>query len=41
MEEMLERDFAHAVLMDEDVMSKRSIWWRLGVSLSRLAAPVL
>ena len=41
MEEMFERDFEHAVLIDQDIMSKKSFWWRLGVKLSRLAAPVL
>ena len=41
MEEMFERDFEHAVLIDQDVMSKKPFWWRLGVNLSRLAAPVL
>ncbi len=41
MEDMFERDFEHAVLIDQDAMSKKSFWWRLGVNLSRLAAPVL
>ena len=41
MEEMFERDFEHAVLIDQDIMSKKPFWWRLGVNLSRLAAPVL
>ena len=41
MEEMFERDFAHAVLIDQDIMQKKSFWWRLGVNVSRLAAPLL
>ena len=41
MEEMFERDFEHAVLIDQDAMSKKPFWWRLGFNLSRLAAPVL
>jgi cardiolipin synthase len=40
-ESMLERDFAHAVEIDPATFSERSFWWRLGVNLSRLAAPVL
>jgi cardiolipin synthase len=41
MEQMFEQDFAHSVLIDQDIMNKNSFWWRLGVNLSRLAAPVL
>jgi len=40
-ESMLERDFAHAVEIDRKSFSERPFWWRLGVALSRLAAPVL
>jgi cardiolipin synthase len=40
-ESMLERDFAHSVEIDPKSFSERSFWWRLGVDLSRLAAPVL
>jgi cardiolipin synthase len=40
-ETMLERDFAHAVEIDPESFSERPFWWRLGVDLSRLAAPVL
>ena len=41
MEEMFERDFAHAEPIDPDELEKKSFWWHLGVNLSRLAAPVL
>lgn len=41
MEEMFERDFARAVPIDQDLMDKKPFWWRLGVNLARLAAPVL
>jgi hypothetical protein len=41
MASMLERDFAHAELIDVDSLDERPFWWRLGVNLSRLAAPVL
>jgi cardiolipin synthase len=41
MEAMFERDFEHSVLIDQDIMNKKPVWWRLGVKLSRLAAPVL
>jgi cardiolipin synthase len=41
MEEMFEQDFAHAVLIDQDAMSKKPFWWRLGVKASRLASPLL
>jgi cardiolipin synthase len=40
-EAMLERDFAHADTIEPESLDERSLWWRLGVQLSRLAAPVL
>jgi cardiolipin synthase A/B len=40
-ESMLERDLAHAVEIDPKSFSEQPFWWRLGVDLSRLAAPVL
>jgi len=39
--DMLDRDFAHSEPIDPDSFDGRSFWWRLGVNLSRLAAPVL
>jgi cardiolipin synthase len=41
METMFEQDFAHAELIDPDEFERKPFWWRLAVSLSRLAAPVL
>jgi cardiolipin synthase len=41
MEAMFEQDFAHAEPIDPSGFEHKSFWWRLGVSLSRLAAPVL
>ena len=41
MEAMFEADFAHSTIIDPDTLDQKSFWWRLGVSLSRLAAPVL
>jgi len=41
MEAMFEQDFAHAEAIDPDEFSRKPFWWRLGVRLSRLAAPVL
>ncbi|QSP94812.1 cardiolipin synthase [Marinobacter salinisoli] len=41
MEAMFEQDFAHAEPIDPDSLAHRPLWWRLGVKLSRLAAPVL
>ena len=41
MEAMFEDDFAHSVELDPNTFSEKPIWWRLGVALSRLAAPVL
>jgi len=38
---MFERDFAHAELIEPDELDKKSFWWRFGVNLSRLAAPIL
>jgi cardiolipin synthase len=40
-EAMFERDFAHAEPIDPASFAERPFWWRFGVSLSRLAAPVL
>jgi hypothetical protein len=41
MEQMFERDFAHAEPIDPDVPKTSAFWWRLGENLSRLAAPML
>ena len=41
MEAMFEQDFQHAEIIDPQSFDEKSIWWRLGVRLSRLAAPVL
>ncbi len=41
MEAMLEADFAHAEPIDPADFALKPFWWRLGVNLSRLAAPVL
>ena len=41
MEAMFEQDFAHAVPIEADAMQNKPFWWRLGVALSRLAAPDL
>jgi cardiolipin synthase len=41
MEAMFEADFAHAETIDADSLSEKPLWWRIGVQLSRLAAPVL
>jgi cardiolipin synthase len=38
---MFEQDFAHSRPIDPDDWEQRSLLWRLGVQLSRLAAPVL
>ncbi len=38
---MFESDFNHAELIDIEGLQDRPLWWRLGVKLSRLAAPVL
>jgi cardiolipin synthase len=41
MEAMFEADFAHSVIIDPASFDKKPLWWRFGVSLSRLASPVL
>jgi cardiolipin synthase len=41
MEAMLEEDFAHSVPIDAAALEQKPFWWRLGVNLARLAAPVL
>ena len=41
MEVMFEQDFAHAGPIDPEALEEKPFWWRLGVNLSRLAAPVL
>jgi cardiolipin synthase A/B len=41
MEAMLVADFAHAEPIDPADFALKPFWWRLGVNLSRLAAPVL
>jgi len=41
MEQMFERDFAHSVLIDPNEFDEKPFWWRFGVQLSRLGAPVL
>ena len=41
MERMFEADFAHAEPIDPGALDQEPFWWRLGVNLSRLAAPVL
>ena len=41
MEAMFEADFAHAEPIDPESLKERPLWWRIGVKLSRLAAPVL
>jgi len=38
---MFEADFAHSEPIDPDSFNERPLWWRIGVHLSRLAAPVL
>jgi cardiolipin synthase len=38
---MFEDDFAHAEPIDPQSFDERPFWWRFGVNLSRLAAPVL
>jgi cardiolipin synthase len=40
-EAMFERDFEHSAPIDPEAWDENSIWWRIGVQLSRLAAPVL
>ena len=41
MEAMFEQDFQHAEVIDPQTFEEKSIWWQIGVRLSRLAAPVL
>ncbi len=41
MEQMFEKDFAHSEPIDPNALEDKPFWWRLGVNLSRLAAPVL
>ena len=41
MEAMFEADFAHSRLIDPAIMDSKPFWWRLGVNIARLAAPVL
>ena len=41
MEAMFEADFSHAVPIDPETLEQKPLWWRAGVQLSRLAAPVL
>jgi len=41
MQTMFEADFAQSEIIDPDSFKDRSLWWRVGVKLSRLAAPVL
>lgn len=41
MEAMFESDFAHSEPIDPKSLKERPLWWRVGVKLSRLAAPVL
>ncbi|MEK6248730.1 MAG: hypothetical protein N2C12_11160 [Planctomycetales bacterium] len=36
-----EQDFLHAEPIDPNTLKDKSIWWRIGVRLSRLASPVL
>ena len=41
METMLNADFDHAAVIDSGDWDERPLWWRVGVRLARLAAPVL
>jgi cardiolipin synthase len=41
MEAMLERDFRHSVVLEPASFDEKPLYWRLGVAVSRLAAPVL
>jgi hypothetical protein len=41
MEAKFERDFQHAEIIDVESLEQKPFPWRLGLSLSRLAAPVL
>lgn len=41
MERMFEADFAHSETLDPSSLGERNFFWRLGVSLARLFAPIL
>ena len=41
MDAMFTADFAHAKAIDPTEFDRKPYWWRLGVNLSRMAAPVL
>ena len=41
MEAMFEADFRHSEPIDPEALEEKPLWWRAGVQLSRLAAPVL
>jgi cardiolipin synthase len=41
MAQMFERDFENSVIIDPASIDEKPLYWRLGVALSRLAAPVL
>lgn len=41
MQAMFEDDFAHSHEIDPNEFDKKPFWWRLGVNISRLGAPVL
>lgn len=41
MEAMFEADFTHAEIIDPNSIKQKPLWWRIGVKLCRLAAPVL
>jgi cardiolipin synthase len=41
MEAMFEADFRHTEPIDPQALEEKPLWWRAGVQLSRLAAPVL
>lgn len=41
MEAMFTRDFEHSTVIDPATFDDKPLYWRLGVALSRLAAPVL
>ncbi|MCJ7815722.1 MAG: cardiolipin synthase, partial [Xanthomonadales bacterium] len=41
MQTMFEADFAHSTPLVPEELDQRSFWWRLSVSVARLASPVL
>jgi cardiolipin synthase len=41
MARMLEADFAQAKIIDPQDFDRKTLWWRAGVQVSRLAAPLL